>query len=557
MTRTPARFLVVALLTTAIRLAAVAQDVAPGNAEEIARLERVEELTEDLANDLLELSVAVRDGDKKLIREFFADKLNSAPLTCEPGALTANLKWLANRAWGPHSADGPTGKQQAVTGDLFLERWLRLLAHFDSIDDVRFKVKEGDFDDNGVAKVRVSFYVIGRNRQSQREWLRGNVWITAAKSAGHWRWSSYQPLSIDSLVAQEDLFSEVADSSGLALELPPYTGGYAWYGAATADFDNDGFLDLFTTTGAHNRLYLNRAGRAFEDVSAATSVASLASGLAPLILDYDHDGDLDVFLSGIGPQTLLQNRLVPDGKLSFDDVSLTAGVARDAVGFSAVAGDVDGNGWEDIYVCSYNHYGRVTPNSWFKATNGTPNLLFVNNGDGTFREAAAAWKVDDWRWSYAAQFVDLDRDGRIDLYVANDFGEKALFMNKGGYFEDEAARRGATDAGNGMGVSFGDFDNDGHLDVHATNMSSTAGNRIIGRIFAGATSTNNVLKKLASGNNLLRNRGDGTFEDVTTAIGGFSGGWAWGGGFIDFDNDGWSDFFCPNGFVSGPSMKDT
>ena len=89
-----------------------------------------------------------------------------------------------------------------------------------------------------------------------------------------------------------------------------------------------------------------------------------------------------------------------------------------------------------------------------------------------------------------------------------------------------------------MGVAIGDYNNDGHLDLHVTNMSSTAGNRILGRLFPGAKSADNVLVKLASGNELFENLGAGRFRDVTAEVGGLSGGWAWGGGFIDFDNDG-------------------
>ena len=122
---------------------------------------------------------------------------------------------------------------------------------------------------------------------------------------------------------------------------------------------------------------------------------------------------------------------------------------------------------------------------------------------------------------------------------------------------DEAGLRGVLDPGNGMGVSFGDYNNDGRLDLHASNMSSTAGNRILTRLFPNAGPQDNVLKKLAAGNNLFENVGDGKFKDVTAAVGGFSGGWAWGGGFIDFYNDGWEDIYTPNGFISGKSMKDT
>ena len=85
----------------------------------------------------------------------------------------------------------------------------------------------------------------------------------------------------------------------------------------------------------------------------------------------------------------------------------------------------------------------------------------------------------DPRWGYAAAFADMDGDADPDLYVANDFGHNALYENVGGRFVDVAAERGVLDPGNGMGVSFGDFQNDGHLDLHVTNMSSTAGNRIL------------------------------------------------------------------------------
>ena len=556
-----------------------------------ARLEVIEELSESLANDLLELSVAARDRDAAKTARFFAPRITAAPFPSRPLAVKPSVKWIGTRAWSAEAARGRAANAHAaapgaggaaaatrlMTGAEFLRGWSAFLDNFSEIEDARFKVKDATFDETARAvlgakqptavagsagRARVAFYVIGRNREGRREWARGaaNVRVRA-QASGPWQFESFELLSLDSMVASVDLFSEVAVPAGVGASLPPFgtpgNGGFVWHGAAAADFDRDGFVDLFVTAPDRNRLYMNdRLGR-FRDAAEETGAGLLATGVAPLALDFDNDGDQDVFVSAVGQQVLLENRLVPDGKLRFEDVSLERGVAAGAVGFSAAAADVNSDGRLDIYVTSYNRYGQVTPDSWFRATNGTPNLLFVQQPDGTFREEARRWGVDDARWSYAAEFADVNEDGRVDLYVANDFGEKAMFVNRGDRFVDEAKERGVLDPGNGMGVSFGDYNNDGLLDLHASNMSSTAGNRILGRLFPDQGPQENVLKKLAAGNNLFENLGGGKFKDVTAEVGGFSGGWAWGGGFIDFDNDGWEDIYTPNGFISGKSMKDT
>jgi len=548
---------------------------APAPVADRARLEVVEDLSESLANDLLELSVAVRDRDPERIAPFLADRLQASPFPARPGPLQADVKWIARRAWlaGSGAPGAPADRSRAeLMGEL-----RAFLDTFAEIEDARFKVRGARFDPaaervgdarvpsaapGAVGEARVGFYVIGRNREGRREWARGTAETRVRKPAqGPWQFTAFSVAGLDSMVATTDLFSEVAWPAGVALRIPAYgtpgNTGFVWHGAAAADFDGDGALDLFVTSADQSYLYLNDGRGRFRDASTETGVRALATGAGPLLLDYDNDGDSDVFLAAVGEQVLLENRLVPDGTLRFEDVSLEAGVAVPAIGFSAAAADVNGDGRLDLYVCSYNRYGQITPDSWFRATNGTPNLLFVSQPDGSFREEARKWRVDDRRWSYAATFADVNEDGRPDLYVANDFGEKALFVHKGDHFEDEAAARGVLDPGNGMGAAFGDFNNDGRLDLHATNMSSTAGNRILARLFPDETPKDNVLKKLAAGNNLYENVGGGRFRDVTEEVGGFSGGWAWGGGFLDFDNDGFEDLFTPNGFISGKSMKDT
>ena len=537
------------------------------------RLEVVEELSESLANDLLDLSLATRDRDPEAIAAFLPAVLQATPLPTEALPLRPETQWLHRHRWAVDTSAAPS----RLTREEFLKSWFGFLAHFSEIEDVRFKVRGAQFEDSAglVAgaktptatvgsrgQARVAFYVIGRDLQGQREWARGTVEARVRHAENEkWQFESFALTSLESTLADRDLFSEVGLPAGVNVTRTPFgepgNTNFAWHGAVAADFDADGWIDLFVTGPERSHLYLNDGRGRFRDATEAAGLLYVDSGVAPLVLDYDNDGDQDVFISAVGPQLLLENRLIPEGKLAFRDVTQRAGVAVEAVGFSAVAGDVNGDGLLDIYVAAYNHYGRVVPDSWYRATNGTPNLLFLNQSNGRFREEAAKWGVDDSRWSYAAAFADVNGDGRQDLYVANDFGENALFIHQGKRFVDEAEARGVLDPGYGMGVAFGDFNNDGLLDLHVTNMSSTAGNRILGRLFPGAGPREKVLKKLASGNSLFENTGNGQFREVTHEAGGFSAGWAWGGGFLDFDNDGWEDLYTPNGFISGKSMKDT
>ncbi len=568
---------------------------APAQKVDRTRLEVIEDLSESLANDLLELSVATRDRDERLTAEFFPPTLMSRPFPYRPLAAKTELKWIGKHGWATEPVTVATdtssntkvalnspiedpNKLHEMTRHEFMRDWLEFLDHFTEIEDARFKVKASSFEPDASSvpnadvptatvgskgTARVAFYVIGRNPDGQRESARGvaDVGVRYAVTK-RWQFEAFTLISLDSMVAETDIFSEVSKPAGVAATIPAWgsrgnPASFVWHGACAADFDGDGTIDLFVTGPDRNYLYLNDGHGHFRDASEETGVKYLATGVAPLAVDFNNNGAPDIFISNVGKQILLENRLKKDGKLTFRDVSLESGVAVDAIGFSAVAADVNGDGLPDIYVTSYNRYGQVAPNSWFHATNGTPNLLFINQGDGTFKEEAKKWGVDDSRWSYAAAFADVNGDGRLDLLVANDFGEKGLFINKGDHFVDEAAARGVLDPGNGMGVAFGDYDNDGVLDIFTTNMSSTAGNRILSRLFPNSSPTDNVLKKLAAGNDLYENTGNGYYRRVTEEVGGLAAGWAWGGGFIDFDNDGWEDIYTPNGFISGKSMKDT
>ncbi len=523
-----------------------------------AALKDTEEKTEAFANGLLDLSMVVKAQETHRLQDYFAEQMTATPWPHQPEPEANRVKWIGEHGW--------KRKTEPVKMDrhAYLADWLIFLDHFTEIEDVRFKVKKSTLE-KGEIKARVYFFLIGRDQQGRREWVRG--WTQArAKSdkSGHWRINHLLVESLDSRTSEEDLFSEVSGPAKVTSLSPPYgakgNDSNFWRGAASADVNLDGLIDVYATGVAGNHLYLNLGDGTFDDVSESTWTKVLPQSTGPLFLDMDNDGDQDLFLGAPDGQILLENRLVPDGKLSFRDISLESGVGvAKALGFSAVAGDVNNDGLPDIYVTSYNRYGIVMPNSWHKATNGTPNLLFINKGGGKFEEEAQARGAADRRWSYAASMVDIDEDGDLDIYVANDYGENGLYLNKEGHFEDVAAAWGLQDPGNGMGVSFGDYDNDGDLDLHVTNMSSTAGNRILKRLFEQKkmSGESNVLVKLAAGNSLYENLGNNQYKNVTSDVGGFSAGWAWGGGFIDFDNDGREDLFSPNGFISGKSMKDT
>jgi len=517
-------------------------------------LETLEEKTEALANRLLDLSVATRSVDINGIAGFFADRVEGTPFPSRPDASTHQFKWVSRRLWSL------TEKGTLMEKKAFLGHWETFLAHFKHIEDTRFKVKVSQIDETG-AQAHVYFFLVGRNTENKREWVRGYLDLEAQLVNQLWVIDHFKVTSLASQLAARDVFSEVSGPAGLTEVFPPHGSKQNetsyWQGAAAADVNNDGLIDVFATGLTKNNLYLNNGDGSFRDAAAETWTQLTPRATGPLFLDYDNDGDKDLFLATPDSQVLLENRLVPDGVLEFQDISLKSGIGlRHAIGFSPSAGDVDGNGFVDIYVPSYNRYGLVMPNSWYKATNGTPNLLYLNKGNGVFEEAAARLGVADERWSYASALADLDRDGDLDLYIANDYGENALYINENGSFKDQAAARGAIDPGNGMGVSFGDYDNDGDLDLHVTNMSSTAGKRILGRLLKEPKQSE-VLVKLASGNSLYENDGKGHFQLVPAKDASFTAGWAWGGGFLDVDNDGWEDIYTPNGFKSGKSMKDT
>jgi hypothetical protein len=359
-----------------------------------------------------------------------------------------------------------------------------------------------------------------------------------AKSLDHWR-------------------TELDEAAGIDV--------YGHNGLAVGDYNNDGLEDLYVCqpAGLPNRLYRNNGDGTFDDVTAAAGLDVLDASAMAIFADFDNDGDQDLLVVA-GSQLLLFRN---NGAGKFARQSASGLQASSATLTGAAVADFDRDGWLDIYVCAYDfwtagaEYDAPTP--YYDATNGPPNFLYRNRGDGTFEDVtqASGMGANNDRFSFAAAWADYDGDGWPDLYVANDFGRNNLYRNNGdGTFRDVAQEAGVEDLAAGMSVSWGDYDGDGRLDLYVSNMWSSAGQRLtFNPAFASVADDEAVraaFQRQARGNSLFRNNGDGTFEDASVEAGVEFGRWAWGSGLWDYDGDGRLDIFITNGYITGPDLHD-
>jgi hypothetical protein len=321
--------------------------------------------------------------------------------------------------------------------------------------------------------------------------------------------------------------------------------GYTALGAAVAvaDFDGDGFDDIFVTDSAadgRNRLYRNNGDFTFTDVAEAAGVAAgndaTNASANALWFDYNNDGRPDLFVVRFGRSQLFEN--LGDGR--FREVTESAGLTAYANAIAAIAFDYNRNGFLDLFIGCYfqpvNIFNpetpRFFPESFETANNGGGVIAYRNNGDGTFTDVTGAIGLSQSGWVLDIGHADANNNGWDDLFVAVDFGTDRYFVNEGGRFVDRSESAIGIDTKKGMNAEWGDYDNDGLLDIYVTNITTDF---------------------LREGNFLWRNNGDHTFTDVALETGTWDTGWGWGGKFFDYDNDGWLDLYVLNGWVSaGP-----
>lgn len=368
------------------------------------------------------------------------------------------------------------------------------------------------------------------------------------------------PITFENIIKQSKInFVLNSSISAHRYSIETMTGGVAVF-----DYDNDGLLDLFFTNGAElpsmdksnpafsNRLFHNNGDGTFTDVTAKAGLAGIGYSMGVAAGDYDNDGFVDLYVTGVNHNQLFHN----NGDGTFTDVTAKAGVSgvipTIGKGWAVTAGwfDYNNDGLLDLLVVNYLDYDLKTAATCSKNKivtycspddfQGLPNILYRNNGDGTFTDVSVPSHIGQYVGKgMGVAFADYDGDGFTDIFISNDTFPNLLLHNNGdGTFTDVAMTAGVAynEMGKtvaGMGADFRDLNNDGKPDIFHTAM--------FGDSFP-----------------LYKNSGDGQFDDVTSAAGltpPTSRMTAWGTGAYDFDNDGLKDLFTADGAILDNSME--
>ncbi len=320
-------------------------------------------------------------------------------------------------------------------------------------------------------------------------------------------------------------------------------------GANAEDFNNDGYLDLFTTSYKlkdNVNLYLNDGNGGFKDVTAKAGLVGITGGVNSNHADYDNDGDIDIYVIRGGwlltavpePNSLLRN----NGDGTFTDVTQQAGLLSYGFSHTANWGDFNNDGWLDLFV------GMEQTQIPGETDHFPRSELYLNNGDGTFKEVSETCGVNIKKWVKGSIWGDYNNDGFIDLYVSNMGAKNLLFKNNGcngrdkclPTFTEVAEQANVADPVFSFGSFFFDFNNDGWQDLYVTGYSNE--NFEMAQEYLGIAEPRNPPK-------FYLNKKDGTFENNAPKIGLNRSIYAMSMNFGDIDNDGWLDVFAGTGYA--------
>jgi hypothetical protein len=461
------------------------------------------------------------------------------------------------------------------------------LASFAYVDRAELKVKSGRIVGEGRFDAVAKLEVAGRERSGSLRHDRGVADVGFTRTAEGWRivrlvvtsmttdrapdyayrdatdrfLSKLDPsvrARIDRLSASDHIHRRMLAGDRIDPRLVPVAMD-AHPGVSVVDLDRDGFDDLFVWDLLGPSLFLrNDRGALLDETDAYGLRFDNTNGAH--FADLDGDGILDMVLASWFSRSALffgaeDGRWRPEPS----SVDLPAEVAT--VAFA----DVNGDGLLDVFLgtAAHDHHAKVAGEGADANVDqiGPRNRLLLNLGGRRFADRTEAMGLGLERNTLAAAFADYDDDGRVDLFLGNDFAPANLFRNDGTRFADVSRETGADRIFFGMGASWGDVDGDGDLDLYASSMASSAGRRIMSeaRHFAPILGLDDQRRRIdaARGNTLLVNEG-GRFADGTESryAQGRSAGWAYGAQLFDANGDGWLDVYSPNGFFTAEGASE-
>ena len=474
------------------------------------------------------------------------------------------------------------------------EQFRRFLGTLSSIEEIKFKLDALEETPSAEsAMIRSVLWVRGTTTGGEASESFGHYQMSLRSAGRNWTIEKQKLIHGRTVIGPRRGFTEIAQQAGIDFasqfnplffqpEWEPKTFGIIKYGPAgvsAADYNNDGWYDIFFSDGKSPRLYRNDRDGTFSDATEQAGLPAEMLGInVGIFADFDNDGDKDLFLGCFTSE----NRLFRNnGDGSFSDVTKNAGLGGYFVSVAAAA-DYNNDGRVDLYVGRYLDPRKDLPTTLFYTRNGQGNSLLRNDGDLSFTDVTAEAGVREGGLALGVAWGDYDADGDQDIYVANDFGRNALLQNSGdGTFADVSKRAGALDHGFGMSATFGDIDNDNDLDIYVSNVHSsqrwyaqapTLYKYFLTSIRQGTLTDDLPLYKLiygevgaewhsygdrtVKGNSLLTNDGKGHYTDVSEATRANPFGWYWGSTFFDYDNDGWQDIYASNGWISGRTKHD-